>query len=274
MAIDLPVAMIGATVQIEQPQPDRGNVRVVGTGVLVSAPRPDGSPRTVLVTAGHVFDAMPGEVASVGFRLQGPDGHWRYAPQRLSIRNGPVLQWVRNPDEDVAVIAIQAPPEIARAAIPVSWLADDSSFQGGGIEPGDEMFVLGFPQGLAANPEGFPILRAAHVASYPLITTPSYPRFMLDVQVFEGMSGGPVFLASPIQRRPGDPISGVPYVVGLIAAAATKYEWAFAIEAPVVRRTIAILDSPAAPAASPTPAPFVMLPAMPTKASAAADAPR
>ena len=49
MAIDLPVAMISATVQIEQPQPDRGNVRIVGTGFLVNAPRPDGSPRTVLV---------------------------------------------------------------------------------------------------------------------------------------------------------------------------------------------------------------------------------
>ena len=260
MAIDLPVAMIAATVEIEQPQPDRGNVRVVGTGLLVNAPRPDGSPRTVLVTAGHVFDDMPGATASIDLRLRTPEGGWRLEHQPMPIRAAPSLLWTRNPDEDVAVIPVQVPPEVARAAIPLSWLADDSSFASGGIDPGDEMFVLGYPDGHTANPEGFPILRSAHVASYPLVTIPSYPRFMLDMWVFEGNSGGPVFLASPLQRRPGSPLAGTPYVAGMVAAAAPKYQWAFVIMAPVMRRTIELLDSPAAPAAG---GPFVMLPPPP-----------
>lgn len=267
MAVDLPVAMISATVQIEQPQPDRGNVRVVGTGLLVNAPRPDGSPRTVLVTAGHVFDDMPGAVAYVDLRTQASDGSWKLSHQPLPIRASPNLLWTRNPAEDVAVIAVQVPPELARAAIPLNWFADDSSFATGGISPGDGMLVLGYPDGHTANPEGFPILRAAHVASYPLITTPSYPRFMLDMWVFDGNSGGPVFLASPLERRPGTPVAGTPYVTGMVVAAAAKYEWAFVVQAPVIRRTIALLDSPAGPVEAALPNPFVMTPRPTTSGS-------
>ena len=269
MAVDLPLAMIAATVKIEQPQPG-SNLNILGSGFLVSAPRPDGSPRIVLVTAGHVFDNMPGPTAYIDYRLPAAEGGWKYSPEPLAIRSNPSLLWTKSPDEDVAVIAVQAPPEAARAAIPLSWLADDASFSGDGIEPGDEMFALGFPDGLSANPEGFPILRAAHVASWPLVSTPSYPRFMLDMRVLMGESGGPVFLASQTQRRPGGPLAGTPYVTGLIASAAPKYEWAFVIESPVIRRAIARLDQSPAPSPAGTSSGFTVLPA--TSASTAAGA--
>ncbi len=271
MAVDLPLAMIAATVRIEQPQPG-GTLTILGSGFLVNDPKPDGSPRTVLVTAGHVFDNMPEAVAYLDYRLPQPGGGWKYSPQPLTIRSGASLLWSKSPGEDVAVIAVQAPPEFARAAIPLSWLADESNYTDAGIEPGDEMLVLGFPEGLSANPEGFPILRVGHVASYPLVTTPSYPRFMLDMRAFEGASGGPVFLASPLQRRPGSALEGTPYVTGLVAAAASKYEWAFVIEAPTIRRAIALLDRTPAPAATSGSNGFTVLPPPPAKAPAAADA--
>ena len=271
MAVDLPLAMIAATVKIEQPQPG-GNLSILGTGFLVDDPKPDGSPRTVLVTAGHVFDNMPGPVAYIGYRLPAPGGGWRYSPQALTIRSGPSLMWTKSPDEDVAVIAVQAPPEFARAAIPLSWLAEESDYADTGIEPGDEMFVLGFPDGFSANPEGFPILRSGHVASYPLATTPTYPRFMLDMRAYAGGSGGPVFLASPIQRRPGSPVAGTPYLTGLLAQAAEKFEWAFVIEAPAIRRAIALVDRAPPQAVSPAANGFTILPPPPASAPAAADA--
>ena len=58
MPVDLSMALINATVQIEQPQGD--GTRTVGTGFLVSAPEADGRPRVVLVTANHVLTRMPG----------------------------------------------------------------------------------------------------------------------------------------------------------------------------------------------------------------------
>ena len=85
MVIDLPQQLIQATVQLEQPL---GNgTRTVGTGFLISAPGPDGQPRTLLITANHVLDKMPGPMAHVGYRVANKDGSWTYAPQTLRIRD-------------------------------------------------------------------------------------------------------------------------------------------------------------------------------------------
>ena len=66
MNMDLSVELMHATVQLEQPL---GNgTRTVGTGFLISDTAPDGRPRTVLVTANHVFKGMPGEIARIGYR--------------------------------------------------------------------------------------------------------------------------------------------------------------------------------------------------------------
>src|SRR4029079_2444065 len=85
MVMDLAVELIQATVQLEQPLGD--GTRTVGTGFLISAPRPDGAPRKVLVTANHVFSKMPGANAKIGYRIANADGSWSYSPQPLKIRD-------------------------------------------------------------------------------------------------------------------------------------------------------------------------------------------
>lgn len=197
--------VIEATVQIEQPLPEGG--RTVGSGFLVAAARPDGSPQTVLVTAQHVLARMPGAEAKVGYRAPNADGAWRYAPEPVRIRDeqGAPL-WRAHPTRDVAVIALRAPERFARAAIPAAYLAPESD--AAPVRPGEELMVLGYPRGLAANEAGFPILRAGRVASYPLAPATS-PTFLLDFSVFPGNSGGPVFHA-------GASASGRPVIAGLL----------------------------------------------------------
>jgi len=200
MAVDLSVDMIKATVQIEQPNPN--GTRTVGTGFLLSDPTPDGRPRIVLVTAAHVFDTMPGAEARIGYRFQDADGGWRYSPQPFAIRSARGQpKWTKHPARDVAVMEVKAPPEFAKAAIPLNWLAGDDTFNRFGVEPGDEMEALGYPLGLAANQAGFPILRSGRVASYPLAPSAEFPTFLLDFTVFPGNSGGPVYLDQP-ERKP------------------------------------------------------------------------
>ncbi|MEH6664580.1 MAG: serine protease, partial [Brevundimonas sp.] len=99
---DLTVSLINATVQLDQPQGD--GTRTVGTGFLIDAPRPDGTPRVVLVTAGHVVERMPGPDMRIGWRVPLSDGSWRFSPAPLAIRDaeGEPL-WTRHPDHDVAV---------------------------------------------------------------------------------------------------------------------------------------------------------------------------
>ena len=203
MAYDLQMALIHATVQLEQPL---GNgLRTVGAGFLIDAPRPDGTPRTVLVTASHVFEKMPGIEAKIGYRFANPDGSWTFAPTPLLIRDpdGHEL-WTRLPSHDIAVISLVAPPSFAMAAVPKTWLAQNDSFDKLSIGPGDEMMALGFPRGLSANAAGFPILRAGRVASYPVSPAGIYPTFLLDFSVFPGNSGGPVFVSQDGYQRNGE----------------------------------------------------------------------
>ncbi len=195
MAVDMSIDLIQATVQVEQPLGD--GTRTVGTGFLVSDPTPDGKPRTVLVTANHVFNRMPGAKATIGYRIENPDGSWRYDPRKITIRAGGRALWTHHATRDVAAISIKAPAEFAKAAIPLAWLAGADAFTTYKVAPGDKMMALGFPQGLSANAAGFPILRSGRVASYPLAPSAAFPTFLLDFRVFPGNSGGPVYVDGP-----------------------------------------------------------------------------
>ncbi len=203
MAYDLQMALIHATVQLEQPLAN--GMRTVGAGFLIDAPGPDGAPRTVLVTASHVFEKMPGTEAKIGYRFANPDGSWTFAPTPLLIRDPDGRElWTRLPSRDIAVISLVVPPSFATAAIPKAWLAQNDSFDKLSIGPGDEMMALGFPRGLSANAAGFPILRAGRVASYPVSPARIYPTFLLDFSVFPGNSGGPVFVSQEGYQRNGE----------------------------------------------------------------------
>ena len=252
MNMDLSVELMHATVQLEQPL---GNgTRTVGTGFLISETAPDGHPRTVLVTANHVFKQMPGQIARIGYRVSNVDGSWSYSPQPLRIRdNGGKELWTRHPARDVAAIVISAPPEFAKAAIPKDYLASDDTFTKYQVEAGDELMALGFPRGLAANQAGFPILRSGRIASYPVAPAKIFPTFLLDFSVFPGNSGGPVFMHSA-RRSPVDAVqtsSGGEFIAGLLTQQVElnneRLEIGIVTHAKYIRETIDLIDNPSAP---------------------------
>jgi hypothetical protein len=250
MIADLAVELIHATVQIEQPLGD--GTRTVGTGFLINAPTLDGQPRTVLVTANHVLQRMPGVQARIGYRIANADGSWSYAPQKFDIRDtdgNP--RWTQHPSRDVAAISITAPAEFAEAAIPKDWLAKDETFSTYAVGAGDQMMALGFPRGLSANPAGFPILRAGRVASFPLAPAAAFPTFLLDFTVFPGNSGGPVFMAEGVRRRPGGGESQeVQFIAGLLTQQvelnSERLEIGIVTHARYIHETLALLDNPLA----------------------------
>ncbi|MFI4933238.1 MAG: trypsin-like serine peptidase [Caulobacterales bacterium] len=247
MAIDLSIDLIQATVQVDQPLGD--GTRTVGTGFLISDPTPDGKPRVVLVTANHVFDKMPGPIATIGFRVENADGSWRFNPEPLKIRDGAKELWTHNPERDVAVISIDAPPEFAKAAIPEDWLATDDTFKKYDLGPGDEMLALGYPEGLSANTAGFPILRSGRVASFPLSPAAAFPAFLLDFNVFPGNSGGPVYMADNARRRPGaEGDAPAQFIAGMLTRQVELNSQNLAIgvvlHAKFIRETLALLDNP------------------------------
>lgn len=244
---DLTVGMINATVQLDQPTSDE--TRTVGTGFLIEAPRPDGSPRVVLVTAAHVLDKMPDATARIGWRYPVADGGWKFDPQPLVIRDANQAPlWRRHPERDVAVMEIAAPEAFARAAIPLGWLADANTLGDDQVGPGDEMLSLGFPRGLSANRAGFPILRVGRIASWPLSPVTAFPTFLLDFKVFPGNSGGPVFWTASARRRPGLADPEHPFIAGLLAQEVMvrdeRLDIGVVVHAEYIRETIALLDRP------------------------------
>jgi S1-C subfamily serine protease len=249
MAVTMTVDLMSATVQLEQPLP-KGS-KTVATGFLISDPTPDGQPRIVLITADHVFEGMPGDEATIGWRIKASNGTWAYAPQKIAIRAKGRPLWTRNPNRDVAALKISAPPEFARAAIPLSWLAGDDALANNELEPGEEMLTLGFPQGLSSNAAGFPILRSGRVASYPIGPSATSPTFLLDFQVFPGNSGGPVWLDEPGEDGPR-------LIAGILTQQVQKDDHFLGIgivtQAQFVRDTLAMLDQPAKPAPEAAPA--------------------
>ena len=244
---DLTVGLIDATVQLDQPTGPE--TRTVGTGFLISAPRPDGTPRVVLVTAGHVLEKMPDADMRIGWRIALPDGSWKFDPQPLEIRDeaGAPL-WTQLPDRDVAVMEIEAPDAFARAAIPLAWLADAQTFKTLDVGPGDELLSLGFPRGLSSNRAGFPILRVGRVASYPLTPVAAFPTFLLDFAVFPGASGGPIFWTPTARRRPGTEAPDHPFIAGMLSqevlVGTERLGLGVVIQAQYVRDAIALLDAP------------------------------
>lgn len=205
------VDLIEATVRIEQPI--EAGRSTVGTGFVVKASAPDGTPRTILITANHVFAQMPRDKASVGFRLRDAEGQWRYAPVSVRIRDadGDPL-WTRHPTQDVA--GLELPPGVTDEGVPVRELPGARALDTLNVAPGDEMMVLGYPQGFSANKAGFPILRSGRVASFPLSPADRYPTYMLDFSVFAGNSGGPVYIV--VTGPPGQPPGPGVVVTGVL----------------------------------------------------------
>lgn len=239
--------MIAATVQIDQPID--GATRQAATAFLVDAPRPDGSPRTVLVTAAHVLERMPGPVARVAWRFRAAPGRWTRELRPVTIRvqtpaGGQVAAWVRSPEQDVAVMEIAAPPEFARAAVPLAWLADETTPARLRLTAGDEMLTLGYPGGLSANSAGFPILRTGRVASFPLTPVREFPLFLLDFRVFPGNSGGPVFVTD--RTDAALPSARPPVLTGVLVRQTEQdgqtFELGVVAHATYVRQAIALLD--------------------------------
>ena len=245
-AWDLTLGLISATVQIDQNNGD--GTRRVGTAFLINAPRPDGTPRTVMVTAHHVLDGMASRDARVGWRSEMPGGGWRFAPDPLRIRDmaGDRL-WTKHPERDIAVMEISAPPVFARAAIPLGWLASGEDLDSWQVGPGDELLTLGFPRGYSSNTAGFPILRTGRIASWPLTPIDSFPVFLLDFPVFPGNSGGPVFWTPAARKLPGTVQPDHPFIAGVLTSEVRPSDEPLGIgvvaHAGYVREAIALLDA-------------------------------
>lgn len=261
MPFDFTTAVIQATVPVAGAP---GGPTTAGTGILVSDPLPDGTPRVVLVTARHVIQNIlqttgGAPQVQIALHLKTADGDWRKEWRAEPTADGDRPLWVQHPTYDVAVLPVTVPPEVAAEAIPAAWFADQDTFAREDVEPGDALEILGYPAGYASDPRGFAILRVGHLASYPL-TPQTEGTFLVDFPVVSGNSGGPVFTSRRIHRgpavvgaegpEPDEFIAGI--VTQQIVPGGQSIELGLVVHALYVRQTLQLLDQPPPPVLAPS----------------------
>jgi len=209
---DLSTLLMKATFKISGPKGQ-------GTCFIIGRPIPDNPKRAryVLVTANHIFAGIPGDTASLSLRKKVNDDYTKAAwPIRIREKNKPL--WTKHPDADVAVMYVSLPNEAEIVLLPMKFLVTDVELKKYEIRPADRLFALGFPLGQEANPAGFPILRSGIIASYPILPTKKTKSMLFDFEVFQGNSGGPVFMIEKNRAYGGSIHIGVTqFIVGLVS---------------------------------------------------------
>lgn len=192
----------------------------IGTAFIMGRPSPMDPTKGnyVLVTAAHVLEQSSGSKVTLVMRAKHNDTYVR-ALWPIEIREKGKPLWRKHPEADVAVMYVALPREADLPVLPTLLLATDDILSDLQVHPGDSLSCLGFPNGAEANDSGFPILRSGKIASYPIFPTRTVKSFLFDINVFDGNSGGPVYIAenmrwlAPRSMRVG----GNQFIVGLVS---------------------------------------------------------
>lgn len=104
---------------------------------------------------------------------------------------GKGLGWFQHPilknGIDVAAVPIESPSSSANRC-----LNENNFFDRFILAISDDIFVLGFPWGVGGAVDTLPVWKGGTVASIPGLPYNNKPCFLVDVNTFKGMSGGPV----------------------------------------------------------------------------------
>jgi S1-C subfamily serine protease len=185
-----PSQIVLASYRVEHPN-------TTGTGFVLDRPDPNEPERQqlLLVTAAHVFEGMKGETATLVLREQNEGGKWAAKSEKIRIRKGQKPLWVQHPKEDVAVIFLDFPSEKPIDSLPISVLATAEDWNTHAPEPGSFIRCVGYPHAPIFKPSraGFATTRLGCIADYPLTPIDDHPKYLVDFNIFEGNSGGPIY---------------------------------------------------------------------------------
>lgn len=84
----------------------------------------------------------------------------------------------------------------------------------------EEIYMVGYPNGLWDKNHNLPIARRGITATPPTIDYNSRKEFVVDIAAFPGSSGSPVFLYNPgfFQTKKGTEMGGRIYLLGILYA--------------------------------------------------------
>lgn len=188
-------------------------------GYPVSPPTTPASYLVFVVTNRHVVEGD----RRIWIRFRAPTGK---RPRILRVPHGPEpFPWVLHPDSDVdlAVLPIDAieipdglAPDRFLTLRPHAVTVDD--LRSHDFSEGNELFILGFPMGIAGMDQNDVIVRQGIVARIQDWYDGRSKDFLIDSSIYPGNSGGPVILKPVIWGFGKGPRFGEPKLIGLVSA--------------------------------------------------------
>lgn len=116
----------------------------------------------------------------------------------ISILADDGIEWIEHPMReqgvDIVAVKVDFPSDMLIYSQNMLGLVKDIE-----LEVGAELFVVGYPFGIAAG-DVFPLWKRGTIASEPLIKPNNQSRFYIDATTMPGMSGSPVFAVETRQR--------------------------------------------------------------------------
>jgi hypothetical protein len=213
----LPPFYLDSLVPLELGPDDDGKFRAVATGFIVGikVPQPDDSYATFLVTNKHVVADDPNfmgrfnrgnESVRVPVVATAPDG---------------TPMWEKHPEYDLAITRINLDIIIEEGA-PVAFIPEEqlwtaAQMRSEGVATGDDVFVLGFPLGLAGEQKTYGLARSGIIARFDEEIISSDQSYLIDSSVFPGNSGGPVALRPSVTSITGTPTIGQAMIIGVVS---------------------------------------------------------
>ena len=147
-------------------------------------------------------------------------------PKVLPIPQGPgIYPWVAHPDPDIdlavmSLDAIQIPdglrPDQFLTLQPHAVTVDD--LRSSEFSEGNDLFILGFPMGIAGTDQNDVIVRHGIVARIQDWYDGRSKYFLIDSSIYPGNSGGPVVLKPVMWSSNNAPRFSKPKIIGLISA--------------------------------------------------------
>ena len=211
--------------------------RSIGTCFLVAMKdqRAVGGLVPVIVTSAHVVRSAGKGPIYLPLRMLDREGNFSLAVFKIATTEKNKRAYVTHPRYDVAAMELQVPSDAATPFY-LLLLEEKNLVKAGEPRVGEDVSFLGFPEGLPATSDLFPVLRGGRIASYdPGLSATE--GFLVNGDVYRGDSGGPVFRAAG---------NGDPKLLGMVINQVSlhgrqPFPVALAVKTNVIRETLQLL---------------------------------
>lgn len=174
--------------------------------------------RIFLLTNRHVFSGQ--QQLWVRFDKKDSQNTMRFP---IQLRVGEEIKWLAHKDEKVDLAMLTINPDFLNSnGVDWSFINEETfaypeKFNDIGIELGDDIFLAGFPLGIAGNERNYAIVRSGSIARVDQEIINSLKSFLIDATVFPGNSGGPVFLKPEMVSLVNTKAVGSVFLIGVVS---------------------------------------------------------